>query len=70
MYMYMYSVYAGRKAWICAICGLPCAKCGSALPAGHSGLTHNRATPGLRTHDEREGQLLATWPAILNDNHL
>ena len=28
------------------------------------GLTHNCAISGLRTHDEREGSLLATWPAL------
>ena len=27
------------------------------------GMTHDCAIPGLRTHDEREGPLLATLPA-------
>ena len=40
------------------------------FPLAIPGLTHDHAIPGLCTHDEREGQLLATWPAILNDNHL
>ena len=28
------------------------------------GLTHGCAISGLRMHDEREGPLLATWPAL------
>jgi len=48
--------YVGRKVWICAIRGMPCAKHGSALCASHP-----RIDPRLRTHDEREGSLLATW---------
>ena len=27
------------------------------------GLSHDCAIPGLHMHDEREGLLLATWPA-------
>ena len=28
------------------------------------GLTHECTIPGLHMHDEREGLLLATWPAL------
>ena len=41
------NIYVGRKAWICAIRGLPCAKRGSVLCASHPWNDPRLRNPGI-----------------------
>ena len=54
----LHSAYVGRKAWICAIHGLPCAKHGSALCASHPWIDPRLCNPRI-VHAWWEGGVIA-----------